>query len=239
MVYLREARRELARAGAGRRHDDDRLLGLHVVVLAVADVGDDGVYVGRVACGLVVVVDPDAAALELRAELLHGRLLLEARDDDAAHEKPERAEVVYELERVVGVRYAEVGAHLLAVDVARVEAEDDLGLVLQGLEKPQLHVRVVAWETPRRMEVVYKLPAELEVEPPVLPGAAADLLGLLLKVLLVVETDLHRPSSLSMASIFGMHFPQPPPALVKFVTSSTVVSWFSVMTRRISFSETL
>ena len=46
-------------------------------------------------------------------------------------------------------------------------------------------------------------------------------------------------SSLRIAAIFSLHRPQPPPAFVKFVTSSTVVREFSVMTRRTSFSETL
>ena len=42
-----------------------------------------------------------------------------------------------------------------------------------------------------------------------------------------------------MAWIFGLHLPQPPPAFVKLVTSSTVVREFSVITRRTSFSLTL
>ena len=187
VVDLREARRELARPRARRRDDDDGLLGLHVLVPPVAAVGDDRVDVGRIALRLVVVVDPDAAPLELRAEELHGRLLLEARDDDAAHGEAERPQVVDELQRVVGVGDAEVGAHLLALDVARIEAEDDLGLVLQRLEKAELHVRVVAGQAARRVEVVDELAAELEVESPVLAGAAANLLGLFLQVLLVVK----------------------------------------------------
>ena len=184
----------------------------------------------------------DAARLELLAELLRGELPLVARDDHAPDGKPERREVVDELERVVGVGYAEVGAHLLLLDVAGVDAEDDLGLVLEGLEEAELHVRMVPGKAPCGVEVVHQLPAELEVEPAVLARAAADLLRLLLQVLFVVEADLHlAPPLISsrIAWIFPLQRPHPPPAFVKFVTSSTVVSWFSVMTRRTSFSDTL
>ena len=187
-------------------------------------------------------IDLDAAVFEALAELLRGDLSRIARNHHAAEEKAEALEVVDELERVVRVGDAEVGAHLLVLDVARVDAEDDLGLVLEGLEEAELHVGVVAREAARGVEVVHELPAELEVELAVLRGAAADLLALLGEVLLVVEADLHfAPPLISsrMAWIFGLHLPQPPPAFVKLVTSSTVVREFSVITRRTSFSLTL
>ena len=239
VVDLRQARRELARPGARRRHDHDRLLRRHVLVLAVSLVRHDRVDVRRIPRRLGVAVDADAAPLELGAEELDGRLVLEARDDDAAHGQPEGPEVVDELQRVVRVGDAEVGAHLLALDVAGEQAEDDLRVVFQRLEEAELHVRVVAGQAARRVEVVHQLAAELEVEASVLAGAAPDLLRLLLQVLLVVKALFHLCSSSRMAWILPLHRPQPPPAFVKFVTSSTVVSWFSAMTRRTSFSETL
>ena len=135
-----------------------------------------------------MVVDPHAAALQLRAELHHGRLLLVARDDDAANGQPESAQVVDQLQRVIRIGDAEVRPHLLALDVAREQAEDDLGLVLQGLQQAKLHVRIVARQATRRMEVVDQLAAELKVQATVLSGATANLFRLLLQVLLVVET---------------------------------------------------
>ena len=191
VVDLRQARRELPGARTRRRHDHDRSLGLHVLVLAVAHVGHDRVDVRRIAGGLVVVVDPDAAALELRAELHHGRLLLVARDDDAADRQAQAAQVVDQLQRVVRIGNAEVGAHLLALDVAGEEAEDHFRLVLEGLQQTELHVRVVPGQAPRRVEVVDELAAELQVEPPVLAGAPTDFLGLLLQVLIVVKAKGH------------------------------------------------
>ena len=135
------------------------------------------------------------------------------------------------------------------LDVARVDAEKDLGLVAEGLEEAQLDVRIVAGQAARGVHVVHQLAAELQVELAEALRAAADLLGLFGQVFLVVKATFHRArqsvsfrqplSSLRIAAIFSLHRPQPPPAFVKFVTSSTVVREFSVMTRRTSFSETL
>ena len=189
VVKLREAGGELAAAGAGRGDDDDRTLGGDVFVEAVTGFGDDGVDVGGIALGDVMIVDRDAAVLQAGAELLGPELAGEAGDHHAADEQAPGAEVVDQLEGVGVVGDAEVGAHLLALDVAGVDAEDDLGLVLEGLQEAELHVRIVAGQAAGGVEVVHQLAAELEVELAVRGGAALDLLRLFLQVLLVVESD--------------------------------------------------
>ena len=129
--------------------------------------------------------------LKARAELLGGKLAGIARDDDAAHQKPQRLQVVDELQRVVGVGDAEVRAHLLVFDVAGIDREDDLGLVLERLQEPQLDVGVVAGEAPGGVEVVHQLPAEFQIELAVFGRPAANLRRLLAQVLFVVESDFH------------------------------------------------
>ena len=181
-------------------------------------------------------------SLQPFAELLGGDLARVARDHHTAHQKTERLQVADQLQRIVGVGDAEVGAHLLVLDVAGIDGEDDLGLILEGLEETQLHVRVVARQTARRMEVVHQLAAELQIELSELRRTATDLVALFAQILLVVESDLHGRTPLISSRIFwifGLQRPQPPPALVKLVTSSTVVRPFSVITRRTSFSLTL
>ena len=116
--------------------------------------------------------------LEALAELLRGDLSGIARDHHAAEEKAEALEVVDELERVVRVGDAEVGAHLLVLDVASVDAENDLRLVAERLQQAQLHVRIVAWQTARGVHVVHQLAAELQVELAKLRRPAADLVAL-------------------------------------------------------------
>ncbi len=201
VVDLRETGRHLAAVRAGCVDDDERPLRLDVGVRAVAFLADDLVDVGRVAVDRAVRVDRDAAPLELRAERRRGRLPRVARDHHRAHEEPPPAEVVDELEGVRVVGQPEVRADLAALDVAGVDADDDLRLVAELLEQVHLDVGVEARQHARRVLVEEQLPAELEIE---LVATALDpledRLGLFFEVLRVVEcraAALHRASSRS------------------------------------------
>ena len=101
----------------------------------------------------------DAAVLETLAELKRRGLTRIACDDDAAHEQAEPLEVVDQFQRVVGVGDAEVGAHLLVLDVAGVDAEDDLRLVLQLKKHLKLGIRFKPRKHPGRMKVVKQFTA--------------------------------------------------------------------------------
>ena len=191
VVDLRKAGGELARTRAGGRDDDDRTLRGDVVVLAVAVVGDDRRDIGWVALRHVMEPHVDATVLETLAELKRRGLPRIACDDDAAHEQAEPLEVVDQFQRVVGVGDAEVGTHLLVLDVARIDGDEDLRLVAEGLQQSQLHVRIVAGQAARRVEVVHQLAAELKVEFAEALCAAADFLGLFREVFFVVETEFH------------------------------------------------
>ena len=242
MVDLRKTGRELAGPRPRRGDHHDWPLHRHVLVLAVAQLGDDRLHISGIALGDIVVPHADALPLQPLAELLGGDLAGVACDHDTAHQKPQQLEVADQLQRVVGIGDAEVRAHLLVFDVAGVDGKDDLGLILERLQQAELHVRVVAGKAARGMEVVHQLAAELQIELAELRRTSADLVALLAQVLLVVETKLHDFTpfiSSRIFWIFGLQRPQPPPAFVKLVTSSTVVRLFSVMTRRTSFSLTL
>ena len=103
---------------------------------------------------------------------------------------PHSPQVVDELHGVGVVGDAEVGPHLLALDVAGVDAEQDVGLVLELLEEPHLDVGIEAGQDPGGVVVEEELAAELEVE---LAGEAAHALEdgslLLFEVGGVVESD--------------------------------------------------
>ena len=85
---------------------------------------------------------------------------------------------------------AEIGPHLLPLDVAGVDAEDDIRLAPELLEEPHLDVGVVAGQDPGGMVVEEELAAELEVEL-VLEAAHPfeDGFLLFLEVVGVVESD--------------------------------------------------
>ena len=140
------------------------LLGLDVVVGPVALVADDDVDVGRIALGEAVGVDPDAPPLELVLEDPGRGLVVEPGDDDGPDLDAPLAQVVDELHGVDVVGDAEIGPHLLPLDVAGVDAEEDIGLVLELLEEPHLDVGIVAGQDPGGVIVEEELAAEFEVE---------------------------------------------------------------------------
>ena len=141
-----------------------------------------------------MLVNGDVAAFELGDEVVDRRVVLVAGHDDGFHADAERTEVVHDAEGVGVVGDAEVGADLLAFDVARIDTDHDVDLVLQALEQFELDVRVEAGQDARGVIVVGELAPEFDVkfvlEP---PGAAEDFGGLLLQIACVVKTDLvHR-----------------------------------------------
>jgi len=73
-------------------------------------------------------------------------------------------QVIDELQRVRVVGDAEIGAYLLALDVPRVDAEDQVRLVLEKPKQPHLDVGIVPGKHAGRMKVVHQLAAELKVE---------------------------------------------------------------------------
>ena len=203
VIELGEAGGELARAGAGGRHHDERAGGLDVVVLAEALVGDDVVDVGGVAVDEVVAPHGHAHPLETALERLGVRLPGEVRDADAADHEAARAERVHEAQRILLVGDADVGAALGVLDVVRVDDDDRLDLVAQALEHADLGVGLKARQHAARVIVVKELAAELEVELAAeLPDALADLLRLEGDVLVVVKSDAHlRGSSLLLWAV--------------------------------------
>ena len=77
---------------------------------------------------------------------------------------PQSAQVVDQLQGVDVVGDAEVGPDLLPLDVAGVDAEQDVGLVLELLEQPHLDVGVEAGQDAGGVIVEEQLAAELQVE---------------------------------------------------------------------------
>ena len=141
-----------------------------------------------------MLVDGHVAAFELGDEVVHGGVVLVARDHDGLHVDPELAEVVDDAERVGVVGDAEVGADLLPFDVAGENADHDVDLVLQALEQFELHVRVESRQDARRVEVVGELAAEFDVQFVLKPfRPAQNFGGLFLQIACVVEACLvHR-----------------------------------------------
>ena len=109
-------------------------------------------------------VHAHAAPLQAVLELLGGLLPVEARDDHGPNGDVPPAQVVDHLQRVGVVGDAEVPPDSPPLDVPRVDAQDDVGLVRQVGQEAHLHVRVIAGQHPRGVVVEDQLAAELQVE---------------------------------------------------------------------------
>jgi len=135
-------------------------------------------------------VEAHAAAFELILEDASRRLTLEAGGDHGAAVQSPLPQVVNEFHGVDVVGDSEVGPHLAPLDVARVDAEEDVRTISELLEQAHLDVRVETREDPGGMIVVEQLASELEVELVVeLVDPLEDRGGLLLQVQFIVEAD--------------------------------------------------
>ena len=194
VVELGEAGRHLAAAGARRGDDDERVCGRDIIVAAKALVAHDVGNIGGVARDGIVAVVADAECVEALDESVRRVLPRVLRDAHAADIEAQRAERVDQSQAVVIVGDAEVAAHLVFLNVVRVDRDDDLHIVAQLLEHADLAVGLEAGKHARGVVVVKELAAELQVQLAAeLADALADMRGLHGKVFVVVKTDLsHR-----------------------------------------------
>ena len=126
------------------------------------------------------------------AERVGGALARVLRYNDGRDLHPVRSEEVDEAQDVLVVGDAEVAAGLVLLDVVRVDGDDDLDVGREALEHAELDVGLEAGQHAGGVVVVEELAAELEVELAAeLPHALADVLGLQLDVLVVVESGAH------------------------------------------------
>ena len=154
VVELAQAGRHFSGAGAGCSHDHDRAGGLHIVVFAVALVGDDEGNVGGVVFDGVVAVDTDAERLQLAFEEVGGVLTAVLRDDDASDIQPDGAEGVDQTHDVHVIGDAEVAAALVHFNVRGVDGNDDLRLIAELEQHFHFAVRLKAGKHAGGMVIV-------------------------------------------------------------------------------------
>ena len=189
MIELGEAGCHLPASGAGRGYNNERALGLDIFILSEALFADYVRDIIWIALDGIVYKDAHAEIFEPVLECKRGGLTLILRDNDAADEKTDRAECIDEAQHVAVVGYAEVAAHLVVLDIARVYNDDDLNIRADIFEHLQLAVGLEAGQDARGMVVVEELAAELKIELAAeFLDAFAYLLGLLLDIKVVIES---------------------------------------------------
>ena len=164
LVQLAQANGHLAAAGAGGRHDDERLGGLHIVVAAEAFVGVDQGDVVGIAFDGVVVIDLDAHAFQALPIGFSAGLAVEVRDYHAVDAEAAGHEFVPEAEDIDIVGDAEVAADLVLLDVHGADDDDDFRIILHFHQHFQLAVRLEARQDAAGVEIVEQLAAEFHVQ---------------------------------------------------------------------------
>ena len=197
VVHLAQAGGQLAGARPRRGHHDEVAGSLHVVVAAKAVVGNHRRRVVGVARDHVVARHLQAQAAEALKEGFDVLVVaLQLRDHHVFHEEAAVAEHVHEAQHVIFVGDAQVRAHLLAHDVAGVEADDNLHFVLDPVQHGDLVVRGEPGEDAGGVVIVEKLAPHLQIEFAAdFPPAGGDVLGLHLNIFLSVKPDLVRHGS--------------------------------------------
>ena len=134
MVELGEAGRELAGAGARSGHHHERARRLDELVPAIAVLGDDEVDVVRIPLDRVMQAAGDPKHLQARTEGVGGRLTGILRDHDRGDREPVAAEDIGQAQDILVVGDPEVPAGLALLDMVRVDGEDNLNIVRDGLQ---------------------------------------------------------------------------------------------------------
>ena len=129
-----------------------------------------------VAVDEVVDIRLDAHALQTVAELVGGTLTVVVGDDDGAHHEVAAHKLVAQTEHVLVVGDAQIGTHLVLLNIVGTHHDDNLQLVAQLSEHPQLRVGLETGEHTRGVMVVEELAAQLQIELAVeLGDALADM----------------------------------------------------------------
>ena len=191
VIQLRKAGRQLAGAGAGCGHNDERARGLDEIVLAVSLIGDDQIDVHRVALDGIVQIGMLAALFQHLAEGISCGLTLILGDDHRRHIQPHAAQLIHQAQQVHVIGDAQIRAELAVADIRGVDAADDFRLIAEFLQQADLGVGLEPRQHAGGVEVVKELSAEFKVELVAkLTDALTNRLRLFPDVQIIVKSDL-------------------------------------------------
>ena len=119
-------------------------------------------------------------------------LPVEVCNDHRANQQSPVCKYIAQAQHVLSVRDAQVTAHLVALDVFGRDDDDNLCIVLQLHEHPQLTVWLETRQDAAGVVVVIELTAKLHIEfVAELSDALLDVLRLDAEVFLIVKTYFH------------------------------------------------
>ena len=132
----------------------------------------------------------DPKALQPLLESIRRALPLVARDNHAAHIKPNGAERIRQPQNIRIIGDAEIAADLVFLNIRRIDDENDLRLILELKQHLNFAIRRKARQNSGSMVIVKKLAAKLQIELAAkLRDPFADLFGLQMQVFFVVKSN--------------------------------------------------
>ena len=198
MIELGKAGRHLTAAGSGRCDHHQGTAGLNIVILAKALVADHIRHIGRIPGNGIMAVALNPKGGKALDKSVRSGLSRITGDHDAAYIQVHAAENIDQAQNIIFIGDAKIAADLALFNVRRSDGNDDLHIVLELLEHPDLAVRLKPRQHPGGMIVVKELAAKFQIQLAAeLGDPLADLLGLGGEVLLIVKPDgihsVHNP----------------------------------------------
>ena len=201
VVDLAQAGGKLAAAGAGGGDHHQGAGGFDVFVFAEALLADHKGCVGGVAFNAVVMVDPDAHALQAGLEGGGQGLAVEPGEYHAGNIQPKIPEHPNQANHVPVIGDAQIAPDFVLFNIVGVDGNDHLHLLLELQQHSQLAVRLKTGKHPGGMVVVIQLAAEFQIKLAAeLGNAFLDMLGLHLQIFLVVKANFHHGFCLSLST---------------------------------------
>ena len=118
-------------------------------------------------------------------------MAVKARNGNATNGNAKLPHRIDEIERLLLVCRPIIGAALLLLDIACINAKNELRLITKTLKKPELDIRIISRKTARGVIIVHQLAAEFEIKLAILRGTLANLLRLLADIFIVVKSKFH------------------------------------------------
>ena len=207
MIELAQTGGQLAAAGAGSGDHHQRTGGLDIIISAKTVCADDMCGIIGIAHNVVMVIYPDAHALQTGLECLGHGLVMEAGQHHAGNIQTEAAENIDEADHIPVIGNAQVTADLIFLNIVGVDGNDHLHLVLQLQQHPQLAVRLEAGQYPGCMVIVIQLAAKLQIQLAAELGDPVPDVGRLgLQVFIVIKGNILHRLRLFQKNKFCCHY---------------------------------
>ena len=188
-IKLTQTDSHLTRTRTWSRNNHQRTLRLYIVILAKALITGNQLHIVRITFNEVMVVGLDAQTLQPVAELVGSTLPVVVGNHYRTNHEATVHKLLAQTKHILIVGNAEVGTHLVLLNVFGTDDDDNLNAVAQLRKHAQLAVWLKARQHTAGMVVVEEFAAKLQVKLAIeLGDALTDVFRLNLQILLVVKS---------------------------------------------------